>query len=295
MKKTPIFRGAGTAILTPFKGDGIDYQAFESILEEQIANEIDAIIVCGTTGEGSTLSDAEHRGLIEFCLEKVNGRTKVIAGTGSNDTRYAVELTRFACEAGVDGVLVVTPYYNKTSQLGLIRHYNVVADAATKPLLIYSVPTRTGLTIQPETYYELSKHPNICGVKEANPDICQITRTCALCGEDLLLYSGNDDQTISLLSLGGQGVISVLSHLVPRDTHLICQKFFEGDIAESRRLQFKYLELIRAIFCEVNPIPIKTAMALLHKCSDQVRMPLCEMEPQHKEFLIRAMKNVGLL
>ncbi len=295
MKKTPIFRGAGTAIITPFKNGEIDFESFAAIVEEQIAAGIDAIVVCGTTGEGSTLSDEEHRALIEFCLEKVNGRTCVIAGTGSNDTRYAVDLTRFACEAGVDGVLVVTPYYNKTSQQGLIKHYNMVADASSKPVLLYSVPSRTGLTITPETYYELSKHPNICGVKEANPDVCQITRTAALCGDSLLLYAGNDDMILPLLSLGGQGVISVLSNVIPKETHDICQKFFEGDIEESRRLQFKYLDLISALFCEVNPIPIKNAMHLMGKCSDEVRMPLCEMESAHLERLKRAMQDVGLI
>lgn len=295
MKKTPIFRGAGTAIITPFRDGEIDYPAFAQIVEEQIAAGIDAIVVCGTTGEGSTLSDEEHRALIEFCLEKVNGRTCVIAGTGSNDTRYAIDLTKFACAAGVDGCLVVTPYYNKTSQLGLIRHYNMVADAATKPLLVYSVPSRTGLTITPETYLELSKHPNICGVKEANPDVCQITRTAALCGDDLLLYAGNDDMILPLLSLGGQGVISVLSNVIPKETRDICYKFFEGDVEESRRLQFKYLNFISALFCEVNPIPVKHAMNLLGKCTADVRMPLCEMEPQNLARLKNAMEQVGLI
>lgn len=295
MKKTPIFRGAGTAIITPFRDGEIDFPAFAAIVEDQIKAGIDAIIVCGTTGEGSTLSDDEHRRLIEFCLEKVAGRTCVIAGTGSNDTRYAVELTRYACELGVDGVLVVTPYYNKTSQKGLVKHYNLVADAATKPVLVYSVPSRTGLTIAPETYLELSRHPNICGVKEANPDICQITRTAALCGDDLLLYAGNDDMILPLLSLGGQGVISVLSNLIPKQTHDICHKFFEGDIEESRRLQFKYLDLISALFCEVNPIPAKNAMHLMGFCTDEVRMPLCEMEAAHLERLKQAMQRVGLI
>lgn len=295
MKKTPIFRGAGTAIITPFRDGEIDYKAFAEIVEDQISAGIDAIIVCGTTGEGSTLSDAEHRSLIEFCLEKVNHRTCVIAGTGSNDTRYAVDLTKFACSAGVDGVLVVTPYYNKTSQLGLIRHYNMVADASDKPLLVYSVPSRTGLTIKPETYLELSKHPNICGVKEANPDLCQITKTAALCGDDLLIYAGNDDMILPLLSLGGQGVISVLSNVLPKETCDICHKFFGGDIEESRRLQFKYLNLISALFCEVNPIPVKHAMNLLGKCTADVRMPLCEMEPQNLERLKNAMNAVGIL
>lgn len=295
MKKTPIFRGAGTAVVTPFKDGEIDYPAFSAIIERQIADGIDAIIVCGTTGEGSTLSDREHRDLLTYCLEVVAGRVCVIAGTGSNDTRYAVELTKFACAAGVDGVLVVTPYYNKTSQKGLVKHYNIVADAADKPLLIYSVPTRTGLTIAPETYLELSRHPNICGVKEANPDICQITRTRALCGDALLLYSGNDDQTLPLLALGGEGVISVLSNILPRETHEMCAKFFADDIAGSRALQLHYLDLISALFCEVNPIPVKAAMKLLGYCSDEVRLPLCGMEPQNLERLKCAMTNVGLL
>ncbi len=291
MKKT-IFTGAATAIITPFKDGKIDYKSFSDIIEMQIAGGIDAIVVCGTTGEGSTLTDEEHREVTAYCIEKVNKRVPVIAGTGSNDTAYAIELSKFAEEEGADGLLLVTPYYNKTSQNGLIHHFNSIADSVNIPCLAYNVPSRTGVNILPTTYLELSKHENIVGFKEANGNISSMAKTMSLVGDELAMYSGDDDQIVPILSLGGKGVISVLSNVLPREAHNICSLFFEGKIKESRELQFKYLELIGALFCDVNPIPVKAAMAKLGYCSEELRLPLYPLDDQNRARLYKAMEII---
>ncbi len=292
MKKV-LFNGAATALVTPFKDDGsIDFDAFGRIVEMQIDGGIDALVVCGTTGEGSTLSDEEHKKLIRYCVKTVAGRVPVIAGTGSNDTNYGVALSKFAESEGVDGLLVITPYYNKTTQKGLIRHFYTLADSVDIPCILYNVPSRTGVNIQPSTYLELSKHENIIAFKEANGNIADITKTMSLVGDNLTLYSGDDDQIVPLLSVGGRGVISVLSNIFPGEVHRLCHAFFEGNLEESRALQFKYLDLINALFCEVNPIPVKTALGYLGICSDRMRMPLVEMEDANRERLIKALDAV---
>ena len=292
MKKI-LFTGAATALVTPFKdNDEIDFDTFGKIVEMQIAGGIDALVVCGTTGEGSTLSDDEHKKLICYCVEKVNGRVPVIAGTGSNDTNYGIQLSRFAQSEGVDGLLVITPYYNKTTQKGLIRHFNLIADSVDIPCILYNVPSRTGVNIQPYTYLELSKHDNIIAFKEANGNIADITKTMSLVGDNLTLYSGDDDQIVPLLSVGGKGVISVLSNIFPAEVHRLCTSFFEGNLEESRAIQFKYLDLINALFCEVNPIPVKTALGYLGVCSDRMRLPLVEMDDANREKLIKVLDAV---
>ena len=292
MKKV-LFTGAATALVTPFKEDGtIDFDAFGRIIEFQINGGIDAVVVCGTTGEGSTLSDEEHKQLIRYCVKAVNGRVPVIAGTGSNDTNYGIALSKFAESEGVDGLLVITPYYNKTTQKGLIRHFYSLADSVDIPCILYNVPSRTGVNIQPATYLELSKHENIIAFKEANGNIADITKTMSLVGDNLTLYSGDDDQIVPLLSVGGKGVISVLSNIFPGEVHKLCQEFFNGNIKGSCDIQFKYLDLINALFCEVNPIPVKTALGYLGVCSDRMRMPLVEMEEANRERLIKALESV---
>ncbi len=289
MKKT-LFTGAATALITPFKDGKIDYDAFEAIIEAQIAGGIDALVVCGTTGEGSTLDDEEHKEITTFCIKKVNHRVPVIAGTGSNDTAYAIELSKYAKDEGADGLLLVTPYYNKTSQNGLIHHFNAIADAVKMPCLLYNVPSRTGVNIQPETYFELSKNEHIVGFKEASGNISAMAKTMSLVGDSLDMYSGDDDQIVPILSLGGKGVISVLSNVAPKDAHNICQLFFDGKIKESRELQFKYLSLINALFCDVNPIPVKAAMAKLGYCLEDMRLPLYPLSDDNRAKLYKAME-----
>lgn len=293
MKRT-VFTGAATALITPMKNGGIDYEKFSEVVEFQIAHKIDALVVCGTTGESSTLTDAEHRDLIKFCVEKVAGRVPVIAGTGSNDTDYAIDLSKFACEVGVDALLQVTPYYNKTTQRGLIKHFFAVADAVNKPIILYNVPSRTGVNIKPETYAELCKHENIAATKEASGNLSAVAEIRHLCGDSLDVYSGNDDQIIPIMSLGGKGVISVLSNILPAETHKICADFLNGDIKSASDSQINYIPLINSLFCEVNPIPVKTAMNLLGFCSEEIRLPLCEMEDSNKSRLIKDMKAAGL-
>ena len=293
MKRT-VFTGAATALITPMKNGGIDYEKFSEVVEFQIAHKIDALVVCGTTGESSTLTDAEHRDLIKFCVEKVAGRVPVIAGTGSNDTDYAIDLSKFACEVGVDALLQVTPYYNKTTQRGLIKHFFAVADAVNKPIILYNVPSRTGVNIKPETYAELCKHENIAATKEASGNLSAVAEIRYLCGDSLDVYSGNDDQIIPIMSLGGKGVISVLSNILPAETHKICADFLNGDIKSASDSQINYIPLINSLFCEVNPIPVKTAMNLLGFCSEEIRLPLCEMEDTNKSRLIKDMKAAGL-
>ena len=291
---TPIFRGIATALITPLTADGIDYAQFGKLIDWQIDQGINALVICGTTGESSTLSDAEHRRAIAFACERVNGRVPVIAGTGSNETAYAVELTKSACADGADAVLVVTPYYNKTTQNGLVAMYNTIADASTKPVILYHVPSRTGIGIQPETYVKLAQHPNIAAIKEANSDISKIVETFALVGDQLDIYSGNDDQIVPILSMGGQGCISVLSNVVPRETVAITDQFFAGNVAEAARLQCQFMPLIRSLFCESNPIPVKAAMAALGFCENYLRLPLVPMEQDHYETMLQRMRELGL-
>ena len=291
---TPIFRGIATALITPLTADGIDYAQFGKLIDWQIDQGINALVICGTTGESSTLSDAEHRRAIAFACEKVNGRVPVIAGTGSNETAYAVELTKSACADGADVVLVVTPYYNKTTQNGLVAMYNTIADASTKPVILYNVPSRTGIGIQPETYVKLAQHPNIAAIKEANSDISKIVETFALVGDQLDIYSGNDDQIVPILSMGGQGCISVLSNVVPKETVAITDQFFAGNVAEAARLQCQFMPLIRSLFCESNPIPVKAAMSALGFCENYLRLPLVPMEQDHYETMLQRMRALGL-
>ena len=291
---TPIFRGIATALIPPLTADGIDYAQFGKLIDWQIDQGINALVICGTTGESATLSDAEHRRAIAFACEKVNGRVPVIAGTGSNETAYAVELTKSACADGADAVLVVTPYYNKTTQNGLVAMYNTIADASTKPVILYNVPSRTGIGIQPETYVKLAQHPNIAAIKEANSDISKIVETFALVGDQLDIYSGNDDQIVPILSMGGQGCISVLSNVVPKETVAITDQFFAGNVAEAARLQCQFMPLIRSLFCESNPIPVKAAMSALGFCENYLRLPLVPMEQDHYETMLQRMRALGL-
>ncbi len=294
MERKPIFTGAASAIITPMNENGVDYENFKKLLNWQIEEGIDALVIAGTSGEGSTLTDEEHREVLKFAVEVVGGRVPVIAGTGSNDTAYAIELTKFACEIGCDAMLVVTPYYNKATQKGLIRMFNAIADASTKPIILYNVPSRTGVNIEPATYAELAKHPMIQAIKEANGQIDKITETMALCGDKLDLYSGNDDQIVPLMSVGGKGVISVLSNVLPKETSEMCHKFFNGDVKGAAEMQFKYFALTKALFSEVNPIPVKAAMAAMGFCEDYVRLPLTVMEDDHKAVLLNEMRKVGL-
>ncbi len=294
MKQKTIFKGAATALVTPTTKDGVDYAAFGRLIEWQIAGGIDALVICGTTGESSTLTDAEHRACLKFAADTVKGRVPIIAGTGSNDTDYAISLSKFACEVGYDALLVVTPYYNKTTQNGLVKMFTAIADASTKPLILYNVPSRTGVNIEPATYAKLADHPNIAAIKEASGNISKIVETAALVGDKLDIYSGNDDQIVPILACGGKGVISVLSNVVPGETSLMCKKFFEGDVAGAMEMQKKYLPLTNALFSEVNPIPAKAAMAAMGFCEDYLRLPLVPMEDAHKAVLLQRMREIGV-
>lgn len=294
MKKT-VFTGAATALITPFKNGNIDYSAYEKILEQQISGGVSALVVAGTTGEGSTLTDAEHRDIIDFTVEKVAKRVPVIAGTGSNDTAYAIELSKFADKAGADALLLVTPYYNKATQNGLYESFKAVADSVSIPCIVYNVPSRTGCNIQPATAKRLSEIENITAIKEASGDISQVAKISQLCGENLDIYSGNDDQIVPVLSLGGKGVISVLSNILPHETNEICTRFFNGDTSGALKLQLDYLELISALFSEVNPIPVKAAMAAMGMCENSLRLPLTQMEEKNAEKLIGIMRQKGLI
>ncbi len=295
MKKT-IFTGAGVAIVTPMNPDeSINFDRLGQIIDNQIENGTDAIVICGTTGESATMTDQEHVDCIEYAVKRVNGRVPVVAGAGSNHTSYAVWMSKEAKRIGADALLHVTPYYNKTSQTGLIRHFNADADATDLPIILYNVPSRTGVNITPATYRELAKHPNIVAAKEASGNISQIAQIAQACGDELDLYSGNDDQIVPLLSLGAKGVISVLSNIMPRETHDICRLFFEGKIAESRALQLKLLPLINALFSDVNPIPVKEAMNMMGWECGECRLPLVSMQPQAKEHLRVLMQEQGLI
>lgn len=294
MKNQTIFRGAATALVTPLDENGVNYDQLGRLIDWQLEEGINALVICGTSGEASTLTDEEHRDAIAYAVERVNGRVPVIADTGSNDTAYAVELTRFACQAGADACLVVTPYYNKATQNGLVAMYNAIADASTKPIIVYNVPSRTGCGIQPATYAKLAEHPNIAAIKEANGNISAVVETMALVGDRLDLYSGNDDQIVPILSMGGQGVISVLSNVLPKQTVELCDRFFAGDVAGAARMQCQMLDLIQALFCEVNPIPVKAAMAAMGFCENYLRLPLTPMEDAHFQTLLAAMRRHGV-
>ncbi|MCM1569351.1 MAG: 4-hydroxy-tetrahydrodipicolinate synthase [Roseburia sp.] len=292
-----IFKGAGVAIITPMKENGtVDYESFGKLIEYQIQGGTDAVIVCGTTGEASTLTHEEHLDVIKYCVETVAGRIPVIAGTGSNCTETAVYLSEEAEKYGVDGLLLVSPYYNKATQNGLYAHFKTVAEAVKIPILLYNVPSRTGGNILPETVVRLCRDvENIVGVKEASGNISQIAQLAALAKGDVDIYSGNDDQIVPILALGGLGVISVLSNVAPAQTHEICQRFFEGDVEGSRNLQLEALELCKALFCEVNPIPVKKAVELMGMAGGYMRMPLTEMEEGNAARLKKAMEDYGIL
>lgn len=295
MRKNTIFRGAATALVTPFSDDGVDYDSFGRLIEWQISEGINALVIAGTSGEGSTLTDAEHKAVLEFAVDRANGRVPIIAGTGSNNTAYAVELTKFACSVGCDACLVVTPYYNKTTQNGLVKTYYAIADASAKPLILYNVPSRTGVNIEPATYVKLAEHPNIAAIKEASGNISKIVEEISLLDGKLDVYSGNDDQVIPLMSMGGLGVISVLSNIMPKKTAEMCSKFFAGDLKGAAAMQCEFMPLIRALFSEVNPIPAKAAVAAMGFGTGKVRLPLTDMEEGHKENLLALMRQYGLI
>ena len=292
--KNTIFKGVATALITPMNEQGVDYPALVRLVNWQIEQGIDALVICGTTGESSTLSDAEHKEVLKVALETAAGRVPMIAGTGSNDTAYAIDLTKYACQLGYDGMLVVTPYYNKTTQKGLLAMFTAIADASTKPIILYNVPSRTGVNIEPATCAALAEHPNICAIKEAGGNISKIVEIAALAGDKLDIYSGNDDQIVPIMACGGVGVISVLSNVLPAETVALCRKFFNGDVAGAMELQKKYLPLTNALFSEVNPIPAKAAMAALGFCENRLRLPLVPMEQAHEEKLLGCMRDLGL-
>ncbi|MEE0946595.1 MAG: 4-hydroxy-tetrahydrodipicolinate synthase [Acutalibacteraceae bacterium] len=295
MKKR-IFTGAATALVTPMNSDySVNYKKLEELVEHQISSGIDALVICGTTGEKSTLDYKEHIKVIETAVNKTNGRVPIIAGTGSNDTTYTVELCKDAISCGADAMLMVTPYYNKTSQKGLITHYNYVADRIDSPIILYNVPSRTGVNIAPQTYAQLAEHPNIVATKEANGDLSSILLTRSLCGDNLDIYSGNDDQIVPIMSLGGIGVISVLSNIAPKQTHDICFEYFEGNIMSASEKQIYYAQLIKALFSDVNPIPVKEAMNLMGMGVGPCRMPLVEMDDTVRENLVTQLKKCNLL
>lgn len=294
--KEPIFTGAAVAIITPMNSDGsVNYDEFARFIDWQIENGTDAIVVCGTTGESSTLRVVEHNECIKWCVDYVNKRVPVIAGTGSNSTACAIEISKHACEAGADALLLVTPYYNKTSQRGLIAHYTAIHDATNLPIILYNVPSRTGLNINPETAYELSKLPRINGIKEASGKLEQIEAIHNLCGDELNLWSGNDDQIFDLMERGGKGVISVLSNICPQETHDIVQKYLDGDVEGSKVLMDKYLKLAKSMFVDVNPIPVKEAVSLIGFNAGPVRMPLIEMDEANKAYVKSTMEEYGLI
>ena len=295
MKKT-IFKGAATAIITPMNNDGsVNFEQLKNLVDSQIDAGIDALVVCGTTGEKSTLNYKEHVDVIKAVVDYTNKRVPVIAGAGSNDTAYSVGLCQEAIDVGADALLMVTPYYNKTSQAGLVAHYTYVADRVDAPIIVYNVPSRTGVNIQPETYAELAKHKNIVAAKEANGDIASVVKTRFLCGDDLAIYSGNDDQIVPMLSVGGSGVISVLSNVAPADTHKMCAEYFAGNVKEAADLQIKYISLINALFSDVNPIPVKEALNIMGFNAGPCRLPLVPMSDAKRAALADELKKVGLV
>lgn len=295
MKKL-VFKGAATALVTPMNADcSVNYERLREIIDDQINDGIDALVICGTTGESATLDHKEHVKVISTAVEAINGRVPAIIGTGSNDTRYGIQLSKEAVAEGADALLLVTPYYNKASQSGLIAHYNAIADSVDAPMILYNVPSRTGTNIQPTTYAELAKHPNIVAAKEANGNFSAIVETMALCGDNLTIYSGNDDQIIPLMSLGGMGVISVLSNILPRQTHNLCQKFFDGDVKGAAADQIKYTKLINALFSDVNPIPVKEAMNIMGLNVGPLRLPLSPMSDAARTKLTEILKEYGCI
>lgn len=295
MSKKTIFKGIATALVTPMTEQGIDYENFAKLVEFQINSGIDALVVCGTTGEASTLTDEEHRDAIAFVVKQTAGRVPVIAGTGSNDTAYAIELSTHAKEAGADALLLVTPYYNKATQKGLVRMFTEITDAVDLPAILYNVPSRTGCNMLPKTYRELAENPRIVAVKEAGGNISAVAETINLCGDMLDVYSGNDDQIVPIMSLGGIGGISVLSNLMPYETAKMARLYLEGKVKESAAMQIDFIPLINALFCEVNPIPAKAAMAKMGYCGSYLRSPLTEMEDVNKEKLFALMKGHKLI
>ena len=295
MTSNPIFRGVATALVTSTTADGVDYEALGRLIDWQIEEGINALVIAGTTGEGSTLSVEEHKEVIRFSVQRVNHRIPVIGGTGSNDTATAIELTKSACEDGVDACLVVTPYYNKATQNGLIAMYKAIADASTKPIIMYNVPSRTGVNIEPSTYAALAGYPNIAAIKEANGNISKIVEAAGVIGDQLDMYSGNDDQVVPILSMGGSGVISVVSNVAPRRTVEMCDRYFAGDVAGAAEIQCELFPLIRALFCEVNPIPVKAAMAAMGFCENYLRMPLCPMSEANEKAMLQIMRDMGIL
>ena len=294
MKKKTVFRGIATALITPFRDGQVDYDAYGKFIDWQIEQGINALVACGTTGESSTLSDEEHRKTLAYAVKRVAGRVPVIAGTGSNELDYAVDLSKYAVSVGADAILVVTPYYNKATQKGLIGMYTAIADAAGVPTILYNVPSRTGVNIEPKTYAALAEHPNIVGFKEANGNISKIVETMSYVRGKLDLYSGNDDQIVPLMSMGGIGAISVLSNILPRETVAICDRFFAGDVAGAAELQCHYHALIDALFSEINPIPVKAAVSAMGFCENSLRLPLTELEDGHRETLLALMRKEGL-
>ncbi|MBR7181794.1 MAG: 4-hydroxy-tetrahydrodipicolinate synthase [Clostridia bacterium] len=293
--KASIFQGAATALITPFKNGKLDFESLDTLIEAQIAGGIDALVIAGTTGEAATLSHEEHCDLLRHSVERVAGRVPVIAGTGSNDTAYGIELSRYACEVGCDALLLVTPYYNKATPKGLIESFLATAEATDKPIILYNVPSRTGVNITLPVYRELAKHERIVAVKEASGNLSAIAELFAACGDDLDIYSGNDDQIVPIMSLGGKGVISVFSGILPRVTHDLCAACLAGDFKTGAELQLKYLRLMNTLFCEVNPIPVKTASALLGLCDGELRLPLSQMEEANLNKLKSALADYGLL
>ena len=294
MKKKTVFRGIATALITPFKDGRIDFNAYGRFIDWQIENGINALVACGTTGESSTLSDKEHRAAIAYAVQRAAGRVPVIAGTGSNEFDYAVDLSKYAASVGADAILVVTPYYNKATQNGLIKMYTSIADAAGVPTILYNVPSRTGVNIEPKTYAALAEHPNIVAFKEANGNISKIVETMSYVRGKLDLYSGNDDQIVPLMAMGGIGAISVLSNILPRETVEITERFFAGDVDGAAELQCRYHALIDALFSEVNPIPVKAAVAAMGFTENTLRLPLTEMEEGHKQTMLALMRKEGL-
>ena len=293
--KRSIFKGAATALITPFRDGEVDYISLGQLIDRQIDCSIDALVICGTTGENATLSDREHREVLSFALSKADGRVPMIAGTGSNDTAHAVEMSKYASSLGYDALLCVTPYYNKATERGLVKSFTAIADASDKPIILYNVPTRTCTNITLPVYRELAKHQNIVAVKEASGNISAIAELICECGDDFDIYSGNDDQSLPLLSLGGRGVISVVSNLIPREMHDLCKKWFDGDIPGCRRLHEKYLKLMKTMFCEVNPIPVKTAAEMMGLCLADMRLPMCPIEEENREKLGRMLRENGLV
>ncbi len=292
--KQPLFKGSATALITPFKDGKVNYEAMKRIIDEQIKGGTAALVVCGTTGESATQTLEEHMETVDFCAKYAAGRITIIAGAGSNDTAAAVMLSKHAEESGADGLLVVTPYYNKATQKGLIRHYNAIADSVNVPIILYNVPGRTGCGFTAETYRELSKHPNIIGVKEASGNLSLVNETRAICDDDFYIWSGDDALTLPMMAMGAQGVISVLANFLPQVMSDICALCFKNDFKSARELNYKYIHLMNAMFCEVNPIPVKTAMNLLGYDAGELRLPLCEMEPKNLEKLKAELVNVGL-